>query len=220
MSAQPTGDINQDQPRGDAGQDQPGGKVRQDQPRGDARQDQSRGDPRQDQSRGDPRQEQPRGDARREAASPDAGWARAGGPTPPGAGHRALPHPADLVVEAWAPTLPACLAQAVLGLVDTFADGAGVPASGRHQFALPAAPADEQLVALLNEVIFVVDVADAVPVAARVSPDGDGGFAVELATAPVEAVPVVGPAPKAVALSGLRAEQTGTGWVCRALVDV
>src|SRR6266542_3957545 len=35
----------------------------------------------------------------------------------PASGYRMLPHTADVVVEAWAPTKPACLAKAVRGLV-------------------------------------------------------------------------------------------------------
>ena len=38
-----------------------------------------------------------------------------------GRGHRTVPHTADLRVEAWAPTREECLAEAVRGLVDSFA---------------------------------------------------------------------------------------------------
>jgi hypothetical protein len=40
----------------------------------------------------------------------------------PGTGHRTLPHTADIRIEAWAPGREQCIAEAVRGMVDTFAD--------------------------------------------------------------------------------------------------
>jgi SHS2 domain-containing protein len=51
-------------------------------------------------------------------------------------GYRLLPHTADVVVQAWAPTRAACLAEAVRGLVAVFADTAGVVASRSVAFTL------------------------------------------------------------------------------------
>jgi SHS2 domain-containing protein len=42
------------------------------------------------------------------------------------AGHRTVPHTADLRIEAWAATREECLAEAVRGLVGSFAAVAGV----------------------------------------------------------------------------------------------
>ena len=51
-------------------------------------------------------------------------------------GYRLLPHTADVVVEAWAPTRMACLAEVVRGLVAVFADITGVVASRSAAFTL------------------------------------------------------------------------------------
>jgi SHS2 domain-containing protein len=42
-------------------------------------------------------------------------------------GHRKALHPADLRIEAWGPTREECIAEAVRGLVDSFAIVAGRP---------------------------------------------------------------------------------------------
>ncbi|HEV8559398.1 MAG TPA: archease [Actinophytocola sp.] len=44
--------------------------------------------------------------------------------TVPSRGHRAVPHTADIRIEAWAPTREACLGEAVAALVESFADPA------------------------------------------------------------------------------------------------
>ncbi|MGH8836946.1 MAG: archease, partial [Actinomycetes bacterium] len=40
-------------------------------------------------------------------------------------GHRAVAHTADARVQAWAPTRERCIAEAVLGTVETFLDTSG-----------------------------------------------------------------------------------------------
>ena len=50
-----------------------------------------------------------------------------------GRGHRTVPHTADLRIEAWAPTREECLAEAVRGLVDSFAVVAPQPPQGLGQ---------------------------------------------------------------------------------------
>jgi SHS2 domain-containing protein len=57
-----------------------------------------------------------------------------------GRGHWTMPHPADLRIEAWGPTREDCLAEAVLGLVDSFAVVAGRPLPGRAERDLRCAP--------------------------------------------------------------------------------
>jgi SHS2 domain-containing protein len=136
------------------------------------------------------------------------------------AGHRVLPHPADLVVEAWGPTLADCLTEAVLGLVSSFADAAGLSPTGERGFPLAAAPAEDQLVTLLGEVIFGIDADGVVPVNARVEPVPAGGFAVHLGTVDAARVAQIGPVPKAVARSGLEVCEAAGCWSGRALVDV
>lgn len=135
------------------------------------------------------------------------------------AGHRTLPHTADLIVEAWGPTRVACLAQAVRGLVAAFADVAGVTATGSVAVAVAGADDEQLLVRLLEEVVYAVEVGGVVPVDVRLE-ERDGGLAGALQVAPVEAVEVVGPIPKAVTWHGLRVGRDADGWSCRVTVDV
>jgi protein archease len=138
----------------------------------------------------------------------------------PAMGYRLLPHTADAVVEAWAPTRAACLAEAVRGLVAVFADMAGVVASQAVMFRLGAAADEELLIRLLEEVIYLVEVNEVVPVDVRVELAPEGGASARLDVAPLEPAMVIGPPPKAVAWHELSFARRRTGWLCRFTVDV
>lgn len=138
------------------------------------------------------------------------------------AGHRTLPHTADLIVEAWAPTRAGCLAEAVAALTDSYADTSHAEPTRRHAFRL-AAPTDEQaLVALLDEALYVLDALGAVPVETHLDPldppvaELTGWFAL----ANLDRVGLVGSVPKGVALSGLSLRYLNGRWHCTATVDV
>ncbi len=94
----------------------------------------------------------------------------------PAVGHRLLPHTADVVLEAWAPSRERCLAEAVHGLVAVFADTAGMVAGRSVGFTLGRAGDEELLVRLLEEVIYLVEVEGLVPVEVHVEPASDGGL--------------------------------------------
>jgi SHS2 domain-containing protein len=129
-------------------------------------------------------------------------------------------HTADVVVEAWAPDLGGCLEEAVAGLVAVYAEvDAGTPQSPLPVELGPGA-AQEQLLVLLDEVVFVLDTAEGVPVAAEVRCRDDGGLDATLWTVPRDRVVPVGSVPKAIARSELAmVERPGHVW-CRYLVDV
>lgn len=62
---------------------------------------------------------------RRDVSAPDRPDLRTPMTTGPGHsphGHRSVPHTGDLRVEAWAPTREECIAEAVRGMVASFAD--------------------------------------------------------------------------------------------------
>jgi protein archease len=138
----------------------------------------------------------------------------------PVAGHRLLPHTADVVVEAWAPTKTACLAEAVRGMVAVFATTAGVEAARSVTVTLAPAGDEELLVRLLEEVIYLVEVDGLVPVDVVVELDPDGGLHGRFEMAPLTPAMVIGPAPKAVAWYELEFARQRTGWTCRVTVDV
>ena len=134
-------------------------------------------------------------------------------------------HTADVIVEAWAPTRVACLREAVLGLVGACADIEAVGASveGRDRVPVSLDPADdaELLVALLEDVVYVVDALDAVPVGAMLEERADGGLAGWLETVPSAILSELGATPKGVSRSDLSFREDDAGiWRCRVEIDV
>jgi SHS2 domain-containing protein len=138
-------------------------------------------------------------------------------------GHRCLPHTADVIVEAWGPSLAACAEEAVAGLLGTCLDAgrsAAAPTVERRTVHLPAGPPDTALLALLEEVVFVLDTSTAVPVGAAVRPAADGSLDVVLRLVAPADVEFTGAVPKAVSRSGLSVERRAGGVRCTVLVDV
>lgn len=139
--------------------------------------------------------------------------------TAPRGGHRGLPHTADVRIEAWAPTREECLAQAVRGIVDGFVDPAGAAAVRRHEVALRGDRDEDLLVALADEVVYRLDTADEVPLDVDLDAEA-GGLRATLHMADAGSLPVVGAAPKAVTLHGLRLTHGPEGWRCALTLDV
>jgi SHS2 domain-containing protein len=134
-------------------------------------------------------------------------------------GHRAVPHTADVRIEAWAPSREECIAEAVLGLVEGFADISGVRPTGTESVQVSDASDDDLLVAVLDEVIYRLEVAGDVPVDVEVEAM-NGGLDVRLAVVDLDAVPITGAAPKAVSLYELHLSPGPRGWTCSVTVDV
>jgi SHS2 domain-containing protein len=134
------------------------------------------------------------------------------------AGHRALTHAADLRVEAWAPTRESCIAEALLGTVEAFAD---VSAASPTAVLRRAVTGDDEdlLVASLEELVYLLDTAGEVPVAVEVTRAADG---VEICfdMVSVDRLEQVGAVPKAVSLHDLRFEHGPEGWSCSVLLDL
>ncbi len=113
-----------------------------------------------------------------------------------------------------------CLAEAARGLVSSFAD-VGEAESGRTvAFAYEPGPASELLVELLDEVVFVVDAEDAVPVRVSLARSLEGGLTGEFGLVERASLPVIGPAPKAVTRHDLRFWRADDCWRCEVVVDV
>jgi SHS2 domain-containing protein len=135
-------------------------------------------------------------------------------------GHRAVPHTADVILEAWAPDLAGCFEEAVGALAGTYAEpDEGTPLTA-HPLEVPPGPPETQLLDLLDEVIFALDTADGVPVAAHVRQVADGRLSVVLRLAPTDRVAPAGSVPKAISRSELRVLDSPGGVSCRFLVDV
>ena len=146
---------------------------------------------------------------------------RGGAPLTAGeSGHRQLPHAADCLLEAWGPDRATCLTQALLALVDTFAEVHDSVTTEVLPLATPANGAEDALVSLLEEVIFLVDALGVVPIRFHLAEAEDGGLAGDMEVVPASRVDLVGPVPKGVSYHALQVAPFGGGWRCRALVDV
>ncbi|MET9761918.1 archease [Streptomyces sp. NPDC006372] len=133
-------------------------------------------------------------------------------------GHRAVPHPGDIRIEAWAACRGHCLAEAVLAMVECFADVTGVRPTAVDQVWLAEASDDDLLASLLDEVIFRLEAYGQVPVDVEAD-EADGGLDVRLAVTGVADVPITGAVPRAVAWDELRIGPDPYGWSCAVRVD-
>ncbi|MDQ4033875.1 MAG: archease [Actinomycetota bacterium] len=134
-------------------------------------------------------------------------------------GHRTLPHTADLRIEAWAPTREACFAEAVTGLVASFADTTGAKPGCTVTADLAAHTDEDALVAVLDEVVYLLDTQRAMPLAVDIEP-GTNGVHVRMHLTAVDGVEITGAVPKAVTLHDLRVTRGPDGWSCGVTVDV
>ena len=135
-------------------------------------------------------------------------------------GYRLLPHTADVMVSAWAPTVEDCMAQAVRGLVSCFAQTRAARPQRLVPFACDPAPQSELLVEVLEEAIYMIDAHDAVPVQVSLVRTPDGGMVGEFGVAARADVELIGPAPKAVTRHNLRFARDGSTWRCEVIIDV
>ena len=115
------------------------------------------------------------------------------------------------------------MAEAVRGLVESFADPTGARPRRTVTTELSGdgegAEDGELLAALLDDVVYRLDTADEVPLDLRLTPV-PGGLRVAYRMADATALPVVGAAPKAVTLHGLSLTRTREGWRCSVTLDV
>jgi SHS2 domain-containing protein len=136
------------------------------------------------------------------------------------AGHRLAPHTADCVIEAWGPDRISCLVEALRALVDVFAEPTDSPVTRTLAVLANEASDSQVLVALLEEVIYVIDVFAVVPVRFDLAETESGGVAGNIGVVPADQVETVGPVPKAVSYHGLQLDNEGGTWRCRVVVDV
>jgi SHS2 domain-containing protein len=134
-------------------------------------------------------------------------------------GHRTVPHMADLRVEAWAPTREECIAQAVLGTVESFLDTSSAHPARTHVCRLVGHSDEDLLVAVLDEVIYLLDTEDEAPVDLEVEPV-EAGVDVRFAMCDTTDLAQTGAVPKAVSLHELCLAPGPRGWRCSVTVDV
>ncbi|MDO0909824.1 archease [Streptomyces sp. DT2A-34] len=134
-------------------------------------------------------------------------------------GHRAVPHTADIRVEAWAVSRERCLVEAALGMVECFADVTAVRPTSVERVRFEEDSDEGLLTALLDEVVFRLDVDGRVPVDLEADTT-DGDLDVRLALVELTDVEVTGATPKGISWHGLRIGPDPYGWSCAVTVDV
>jgi SHS2 domain-containing protein len=136
-----------------------------------------------------------------------------------GAGHRSFPERTGRVIEAWGPDAATCLTEALMALVDGFADVGDAP-TARVLPISAAHGAEDALTSLVEEVIDTIDAFSVVPVRFHLSATEDGGFAGDMEVVPIRQVAVTHPCPTAVSFEGLSMGSDGRGWSCRVRVEL
>jgi SHS2 domain-containing protein len=136
-------------------------------------------------------------------------------------GHRAVPHTADLRIEAWAATREECLAEAARGLVDSFAVVAAARPRRTAERRFIAGADGDLLVAVIDEVIYRLDADGEIPVTIAVRAAPDGGVVLSMQLADAGEAEITGAAPKAATLHDLRCAPGPAGrWSCGITIDV
>ena|ERR1700757_4735728 len=138
------------------------------------------------------------------------------------AGHRTVPHTADLRIEAWAGSCHECVAESLRGLVDSVADVRGAEATSTAERELTGSSPADLLASAVEEVIYILDTDGQIPVSVEVRPAGPAaGIIVILELASAGDVEFIGAVPKAVSFSGLTCEPDAAGrWSAAMTVDV
>jgi SHS2 domain-containing protein len=138
-----------------------------------------------------------------------------------GRGHKSVPHTADLRIEAWGLTREDCIAEAVRGLVESFAQVSAAGSQHASKRHLTADSDAELLAAAVDEVIYCVDAEGQIAAEVEVSRAADGGIDLRMRTVPARAAEIIGAAPKAAAMSGLACAADPSGrWSCAVTIDV
>jgi SHS2 domain-containing protein len=138
------------------------------------------------------------------------------------AGHRAVPHTADLRIEAWAGSCHECVAESLRGLVGSVADVRAAEATRTAECELTGASPADLLAAAVEEVIYILDTAGQIPVSVHVRPAGSAtGMILTLELASAGDIEFIGAVPKAVSFHGLACAPDASGqWSATMTVDV
>jgi SHS2 domain-containing protein len=134
-------------------------------------------------------------------------------------GHHTVEHTADEILEAWGPTRAACLEEAATGLVELFAQPRDRAATRTCEFTLDASEETPLLLALLDEIIYLLDAHDSIPAATYIA-DLSDRLQVCLELVDVADARATGPAPKGVSRSQAHLRHEAGRWTARALVDI
>ncbi|MFE5812327.1 archease [Streptomyces sp. NPDC056479] len=134
-------------------------------------------------------------------------------------GHRAVPHTADVRIEAWGVSRERCLVEAALAMAECFADVTAVRPTSVERIRLAQDSDEGLLTALLDEVVVRIDEDGRVPVDLEADVT-EGDLDVRLALAELADVQVTDAIPKDITWHGLSIGPGPYGWSCAVTVDV
>ncbi len=109
--------------------------------------------------------------------------------------------------------------EAARGMVGSFADVPPDVSWVARECAVSGDDDGRLLAAVIEEIIYRMDVADVLPMDIAVAPE-PGGVRVRFRMADSSTATQTGAVPKAVALHGLRLARDAHGWACRVTLDV
>jgi SHS2 domain-containing protein len=130
-----------------------------------------------------------------------------------------VPRQSEVRIEAWAPSREECVAQAVMAVVESFADTTEAGQTGVVDLPVAAESCEDMLADVLDEVICLLDTVGRLPVDVQVR-RLDGGLAVRMRMTDVDRAHVVGALPKGVSLCELRFGRRAAAWSCQATLDL
>ena len=110
------------------------------------------------------------------------------------------------------------MAEALRALVASFADMPDEVATRVLPIGAPAAGSPDALVALLEEVLYVVDVFGMVPVRFHLSTAEDGAVGGDMEVVPLATVTITSAVPTVVSHRDTTMNEDGGSWRCRAVV--
>ena len=130
-----------------------------------------------------------------------------------------LPHTADVIVEAWGDDDLACAEESAQALIEICVTGEPDPEAGSWVSTFSAS-AQDLVRKALEEVVFVLDTSELVPVSAHLERSSSSAVTLRLGLARRESVQFTGAAPKAIVMMGSEPAGDGTTARCRFIVDV
>ena len=137
----------------------------------------------------------------------------------PASGHRLGGHDGDVAIEAWGPNDTACLTEAMAGLVGSFARTEGVAPRAVRPLRTDEAEPEAALVALLEDVLYRLEVDGEVPVRIHLAAAEGGGYRGEAGVVSADDLEPAGPVPKAITYHDLTVTHGVDGWRCHVVVD-
>ncbi len=105
-------------------------------------------------------------------------------------------------------------------MVGSFADASGTPEVSTERLRIEPGPDEDMLVAVLDEVVFLMDTTGRLPIGAEATDVEGGGLEVRLRMAEADRMEPVGAVPKAVSLHELRFGRDERGWSCTVTLDI